>query len=67
MPSAEYYRNQANLFFRMSLACGDPERAAQLEAQARLFLNLAGQSPEPPQDLNTLLDGFNDNQLRKPP
>jgi hypothetical protein len=65
MPSTGYYRDQANLFFRMALTCGDAERAAQFEAQGRLFLNLAGQVPDPAPDLNALLDGFNGHQMRK--
>jgi hypothetical protein len=65
MPTALYYREQANLFLRMALACSDSEKAAQLEAQGRMFLNLAGQASEEPADLNALLADFNDHQLRK--
>jgi hypothetical protein len=65
MPSTSYYRDQANLFFRMSLACSDAERGALLEAQGRLYLNLAGQPHDEPTDLNSLLDAFNGDQMRK--
>ena len=64
MPSRDYYRDQANLFFRMALGCSDPEHAAQIEAQGRLFLNLAEQTSEDSPDLNTLLVDFNHHQLR---
>jgi hypothetical protein len=63
MPSAPYYRDQANLFFRMALASGDVERAAQV--QGRFYLNLAGQLPTRSRTLHALLDGFNDQQMRK--
>jgi len=64
MPSPSYYRDQANLFFRMALASSDAERGALLEAQGRLYLNLASQLHEPPTDLNPLLDLFNRGQMR---
>lgn len=67
MPSGNYYRTQAELFMRMALACSEPECAAQLTAQARLFLNLAGQTQDGGgADLNTLLEEFNHQQLLKP-
>jgi hypothetical protein len=65
MPSTSYYRGQANLFFRMALACSDAERAMLLEAQGRLYLNLASQLHAEPTDLNSLLDVFNGGQMRK--
>jgi hypothetical protein len=64
MLSERYYREQADLMLRMALASGDPERSAHFEAHARLFLNLAEHDGERPSDLNALLDGFNQQQLR---
>jgi len=66
MPSDAYYRTQAELFMRMALACSEPERAAQLTAQARLFLNLASHTQDGGADLNALLEEFNHQQLVKP-
>jgi len=64
MLSERYYREQADLMLRLALASGDPERSAHFEAQARLFLNLAEHEGERAPDLNALLDGFNQQQLR---
>jgi hypothetical protein len=36
-----------------------------LEAQGRLYLNLASQLHDKPTDLNSLLDAFNGGQMRK--
>jgi hypothetical protein len=66
MPSGNYYRTQAELFMRMALACSELERAARLTAQARLFLNRAGQTQGGGGDLNVLLEEFNHQQLLKP-
>jgi hypothetical protein len=65
MPSISYYQGQANLFFRMALACSDAQRGALLEAQGRRYLNLATQLHDKPTDLNSLLDAFNGDQMRK--
>jgi len=65
MASASYYQRQANLFFRMSVACADPERAAQLEFRARTYLNLASQPHGPSPDQNAILDEYNSQQMRK--
>jgi hypothetical protein len=67
MPSRSCYRTQAELFLRMALACSDPERAAQLQAQARLFLNLAGHAQDGGADPNALLEAFNPASGRTPP
>jgi hypothetical protein len=67
MPSPNYYRAQADLFFRMAMSCADRQRAATLEAHGRLFLNLASQTPDESPDLNALLRTFNEEQLGKWP
>jgi len=66
MPSGSYYQSQAELFLRMALACSEPVRAAQLQAQARIFLNLASQMQDGSADLNALLEEFNHQQLLVP-
>jgi hypothetical protein len=65
MLSTSYYREQAELYLQMAIGSADPEHAKQYEAQACLFLNLADQASDQRPDLNTLLDGFNAQQLRK--
>jgi hypothetical protein len=49
----------------MATASSDLERAAQLEAQGRLFLNLATQVHDRPIDLDSLLHGCNGDQMKK--
>jgi hypothetical protein len=66
MPSARYYREQAQLLITWALATTDPDFAMRLEARACELLALA----ELPQnqsvgDLTPLLDEFNSGQLRK--
>ena len=65
MPRAEYYREQARLLLAMALATSDAERAAQFEAQARHYLNLAAVPESPTSDLTPALDEFNAQQMRK--
>jgi hypothetical protein len=64
MPSQQYYRRQARLCFQMALACGGPTRAAQLQAQGRVYLDLARQVRQTT-DLNSVLEEFNAGQMRK--
>jgi hypothetical protein len=64
MPSPQYYRRQARLCFQMALASGDPKRATQLQAQGRMYLNLARQVRQVT-DLNSILEEFNASQMRK--
>jgi hypothetical protein len=65
MATAATYRDQANVFFRMALVCSDWEQAAQLEAQGRMFLNMARQLPDPSRDPNSLLEGLRIQQPSK--
>ena len=65
MPSARYYREQAQLLLTWALATTDPDFQMRLEARACELLALA----ELPQDqsfsdLTPLLDEFNSQQLR---
>jgi hypothetical protein len=65
MPSARYYREQAQLLLTWALATTDPDFAMRLEARACELLALA----ELPQnqsfsDLAPFLDEFNNQQLR---
>ena len=64
MPSAHYYREQAQLLLTWALATTDPDFAMRLEARACELLALA----ELPQeqgfsDLTPFLDEFNSQQL----
>ncbi len=64
MPSSEYYRVQAKVLLRLMLAMGDSQRAKKVEAKAREYLAQA-QLPEHDNELNALLEEFNNSQLRK--
>jgi hypothetical protein len=66
MPSARYYREQAQLLLTWALATTDPDFAMRLEARACALLALA----ELPQDqsfrdLTPFVDEFNSQQLLK--
>jgi hypothetical protein len=47
MINASFYKEQANLFFRLAIATRDCEQAAQLEAQGRMFLRMATKKKSP--------------------
>jgi hypothetical protein len=65
MPHANYYLEQARLLLSMAQVTRDAERAALLEAQARLFQNLARVPESPTSDLTSVLHEFNRYQMRK--
>ena len=67
MPSSKYYRVQAKVLLGLMLAMRDSERAAQVEAKAREFLAQADLPEEDAHELNSLLEEFNNSQLRKDP
>jgi hypothetical protein len=64
MPSADYYREQANVLLKMALAMeAHPDHAARLVARACVFLSLADQGERTgPQ---STIDGFNADQTPK--
>jgi len=65
MPSSQYYRVQAKVLLMLMLAMRDSKRAARVEAKAREFLAHAQLSEEDARELNTILEEFNNSQLRK--
>jgi len=64
MPRADYYREQARRLALMARATRHADFAAQLEAQARLYLSLARVPERSTNDLNSALNGFNAQQMR---
>ena len=64
MPRADYYREQARRLALMARATRHADFAAQLEAQARLYLSLARVPERSTNDLNSVLNGFNAQQMR---
>jgi hypothetical protein len=65
MTHAQYYRNEARHLTSMARASKYPEIAAQLEAQARLYLGLARVCESHGNDLTRGLHEFNSQQMRK--
>lgn len=72
MPSSQYYRVQAKVLLMLMLAMRNSQRAARVEAKAREYLTLAreyltlAQLPEEDfHELNSILEEFNNSQLRK--
>jgi hypothetical protein len=67
MPSANYYRAQAQLLHSLSLTASDPELAERYRVRAREYLLLSAEASETAMRrvLDRALDGFNDQQLRK--
>ena len=63
MPSSQYYRVQAKVLLMLMLAMRDSARAAQVEAKAREFLAQAQLPEDDLQELNALLEDFNNSQL----
>lgn len=66
MPSSQYYRVQAKVLLMLMLSMRDSKRAAWLEAKAREYLAQArARLPdEDHHDLNSILEEFNNRQLR---
>jgi hypothetical protein len=65
MPSSAYYRVQAKVLLRLMLAMGDSQRAKKVEAKAREYLVQAELPEQDRHEMNTLLEEFNNSQLRK--
>jgi hypothetical protein len=65
MPSSKYYRTQAKILLMLMLATRDSARAAKLEAKACEYLDQAALSDDEFNELNSLLEEFNNSQLRK--
>ena len=65
MPSARYYREQAQLLLSWAIVTTDPDYATLLSTRAMELLakaNQAGDSRVP--DINDTLDDFNAQQMR---
>ncbi|MGH6769290.1 MAG: hypothetical protein ACRECO_09775 [Xanthobacteraceae bacterium] len=65
MPSSSYYRTQAKILLMLMLATRDSGRAAKLEAKACEYLDQAEVSEDQFNELNSLLEEYNNFQLRK--
>jgi hypothetical protein len=65
MPSSQYYRVQAKVLLMLMLAMGDSKRSARAEAKAREYLAQAELPEDDVHELNSLLEEFNNSQLRK--
>jgi hypothetical protein len=65
MPSSAYYRVQAKVLLRLMLAMGDTQRAKKVETKAREYLAQAELPEQDRNEMNTLLEEFNNSQLRK--
>ena len=65
MPSSQYYRVQAKVLLMLMLAMRDSKRAARAEAKAREYMAQAQLPENDFQELNSLLEEFNNSQLRK--
>ena len=65
MPSSAYYRVQAKVLLMLMLAMRDSKRAEKVEAKAREYLAQAQLPERDLHELNTLLEEFNNSQLRK--
>jgi hypothetical protein len=65
MPSSQYYRAQAKVLLMLMLAMRDSDRAAKVEAKAREYLAQADLPEDDLRELNSILEEFNNAQLRK--
>jgi hypothetical protein len=65
MPSSQYYRVQAKVLLMLMLAMRDSKRAAKVEAKAREYLAQAQFPEDDAHELNSILEEFNNSQLRK--
>ena len=65
MPSSQYYREQAKVLLMLMLAMRDSKRAKKVEAKAREYLALAQLPEQEFDELNAVIDEFNNSQLRK--
>jgi hypothetical protein len=65
MASPEYYRVQAKVLLRLMLAMRDSQRAKKVEAKAREYLAQAQLPEHEFNELNAVLEEFNNSQLRK--
>jgi hypothetical protein len=65
MPSSAYYREQAKVLLMLMLAMNDSQRAKKVEAKAREYLAQAQLPEQDPHELNTVLEEFNNSQLRR--
>jgi hypothetical protein len=65
MPSSEYYRVQAKVLLMLMLATRDERRAAWVEAKAREYLTQADLPDDARYELNSVIEEFNNSQLRK--
>ena len=65
MPSSQYYRVQAKVLLMLMLAMRDSKRAAKVEAKAREYLAQAQLPEDDVHELNSILEEFNNAQLRK--
>jgi hypothetical protein len=65
MPSSKYYRTQAKILLMLMLATRDSTRAAKLEAKACEYLDQATLPEDEFNELNLLLEEFNNSQLRR--
>jgi len=66
MPSARYYREQAQVLLSWALATSDPDYATRLTARAMESLAMANQASGGP-GLSDLIEVFNDAEMRKSP
>jgi anti-sigma regulatory factor (Ser/Thr protein kinase) len=65
MPSSAYYREQAKVLLMLMLAMSDSQRAKKVEAKAREYLAQAQLPEQDLHELNTVLEEFNNSQLRR--
>ena len=65
MPSSQYYREQAKVLLMLMLAMRDTKRAKKVEAKAREYLALAQLPEQELDELNAVIEEFNNSQLRK--
>jgi hypothetical protein len=67
MPSASYYRAQAQLLHSLSLTTSDPKLAERYRLRAQEYLRLSMEMPEmrAGRALDRVLSGFNEQQMRK--
>jgi hypothetical protein len=65
MPSSEYYRVQSKVLLMLMLATRDSRRAAWVEAKAREYLALADLPDDARHELNSVIEEFNNSQMRK--
>jgi hypothetical protein len=66
MPSAQYYRDQAQVLLAWALATRDEYYAAQLTKRAKELLAKAGQVDDGQADVTHAIDQFNQSQPDRP-